>query len=449
MQNGVTVFRPRLLAGAIAATLGLTAALPAFAETEIEALRRELAEQKALISSILADQKSQKETVKEVQKQAAAAAAAPAASSAKSLMSAFGPSVTVYGILDGGIEHITNVKDTANGTQGSLTRMPSITGTVASRLGVRVAREVAPDLKVIATLESGFNFNDGTVGQSTDGKNPRLFGRQLFAGVETKYGSFTAGRQYSMLVYGIGDSDLLGPNIYALGSLDAYLPNARFDNSVAWKGTFGKFSAGATYSTGRDKAGGAPGSGTCAGQIANTSQCRGYSAMAKYDDASYGVAWAVDRQYGGTGATAFFFNGSAPIAFTREQDTDTRNAVNGYLKFQGGHKIGLGYLGRKVQAASGSVSSDTYYLEGAYQLTDAILIDGGYHTIRNKDQDRNAHLLVLRGFYNFDPSFATYLSLGHISNSSKAAYAVSVGANISPPAGGSQDATMVGIRYKF
>lgn len=449
MQNGVTGFRPRLIAGAIAATLGLTAALPAFAETEIEALRRELAEQKALIASILADQKAQKETVKVVQQKAekaeAAVAAAPASSSAKSLMSAFGPSVTVYGILDGGIEHITNIKDGAN--VGSLTRMPSITGTVASRLGVRASREITPDLKAIATLESGFNFNDGTIGQSTAGT--RLFGRQIFAGVETKYGSFTAGRQYSMLLYGLGDSDLLGPNIYALGSLDAYLPNARFDNSVAWKGTFGKFSAGATYSTGRDKAGGAPGAGTCAGQLAGSSQCKGFSAMAKYDDTAYGVAWAVDRQYGGTGATANFFNGAAPFAFTRQQDTDTRTAVNGYLKFQGGHKIGAGYLGRKVETASLSVSSDAYYLEGAYQLTDAILIDGGYHIIKNKDQDRNAHLMVLRAFYNFDPSFATYLTMGHIANSSKASYAVSVGAGVSPPAGGSQDATMVGIRYKF
>ncbi|WP_459949267.1 porin [Denitratisoma sp. agr-D3] len=440
--------KPRLLVGAIAATLGAGAALPAAAETEIEALRRELAEQKALISRILADQKAQKETVQAVQMKAekaeAAVAAAPASSSAKSLMSAFGPNVTIYGVLDGGIEHISNIRDTTNNTQGGLTRMPSITGSVASRLGVRASKEITPDLKAIATMEAGFNFNDGTLGQGG-----RLFGRQLFAGVETKYGTFTAGRQYSMLLYGLGDSDLLGPNIYALGSLDAYLPNARFDNSVAWMGKFGKVSLGGLYSTGRDKAGGAPASGTCAGQIAGTSQCRGFSAMAKYDDTSYGVAWAIDRQYGGTGATYSFFNGAAPVNFSGQTDTDTRTAINGYLKFNGGHKIGIGYLGRRVHATGSDVSSDAYYLEGAYQLTSAITIDGGYHTIRNKDQDRNAKLFVIRGFYNFDPSFATYLSLGHISNSSKASYAVSVGAGVAPPAGGSQDATMVGIRYKF
>jgi predicted porin len=448
MQKNTYKPQPRILASAIALALGAGVAMPASAETEVEALRRELAEQKALINKILAEQQSQKESVKAVEKKAdaaTAAAAQPAASGkAKSLTSPFGPDVSIYGVLDGGLEHITNVTDTTNHTHGSVNRMPSITGSVASRLGVRASREINPNLKAIATLESGFNFNDGTIGQGG-----RLFGRQLFAGVETKAGSFTAGRQYSMLVYGLGDSDLLGPNIYAMGSLDAYLPNARFDNSVAWRGTFGKVSLGATYSTGRDKAGGAPASGTCAGQIAGSTQCKGWSAMAKYDDTSYGVALAIDQQYGGTGATAFFFNGSAPIAFNREQDTDTRIAANGYLKFNGGHKIGLGYLGRTVNAASGSVHSDIYYLEGAYKVSEAIMIDGGYHHIENKDQDRNADLVVLRGFYNFDPSFATYLSLGHINNSDKAAYAVSVGAGVSPAAGGSQNATMAGIRYRF
>jgi predicted porin len=55
----------------------------------------------------------------------------------------------------------------------------------------------------------------------------------------------------------------------------------------------------------------------------------------------------------------------------------------------------------------------------------------------------------VRGFYHWDKDFATYLQVGHIENSDKAKYAVSVGAGVSPPAGGSQTATMAGIRYRF
>ena len=53
----------RPLSLALIGVLGLGASLPAFAETEIEALKRELAEQKALIQSILAERKADKAAV--------------------------------------------------------------------------------------------------------------------------------------------------------------------------------------------------------------------------------------------------------------------------------------------------------------------------------------------------------------------------------------------------
>jgi len=67
----------------------------------------------------------------------------------------------------------------------------------------------------------------------------------------------------------------------------------------------------------------------------------------------------------------------------------------------------------------------------------------------NDDQDRDATLLVLRGLYKLDDNLTTYLQIGHISNSDDAQYAVSVGAGISPPPGGSQTTTMAGMRYTF
>jgi len=424
--------RKRTLGLMVAAAIGLGAAHPALAETEIEALKRELAEQRVLLQTLLAEREAQK----------AAAAKAPAAQPAAAQAASSAPAVTIYGVLDGGVEHITNIQDT-NGSRGSLTRVPSITGTIPSRVGLRAAKEFAPGYKAIGTAEIGFNLDDGSLGQGG-----RIFGRQLFAGVDTPYGSFTIGRQYSMLLFGIGASDLLGPNIYALGSLDAYLPNARYDNSLAWRKSFGAFSTGVTYSTGRDTKGGAPGSGTCAGEnVGDTQSCRGWSAMAKYDAANFGVAAAIDVQRGGTGATAFFFNGAAPIDFSSSSDTDRRIALGGYAKL-GKAKLGVGWLGRKVEAAT-DVESNMYYVTGAYAITPKFSLEGGVHRVTNDDQDRDATLLVLRGLYKLDASLTTYLQVGHISNSDNARYAVSVGPGIAPPAGGSQNATMAGLRYTF
>lgn len=436
-QGGRCAVKP--LIGALLAAWGIAGAMPAQAETEIEGLKRELAEQRQLIQSLLAQQESQKKTVSRIeQQQAAPAPAAPA--TAGSLLP---QGMSIYGVLDGGVEHITNVKN--GSATGSVTRMPGITGTVASRLGFRVSKEIVPGINGIATLETGFNLDSGTLGQSG-----RIFGRQLFAGIDTAYGAFTIGRQYSMLIFAM-DSDLLGPNIYALGSLDAYLPNARYDNSLAWRGKFGNFSLGATYSLARDSAGGAPGSGTCAGELpgAGSNACRGWSAMVKYDAPRFGVAAAVDEQKGGSGALVNFFNGAAPVAFTRAEDSDRRSHLGAYVKLGSGGKLGAGWLGRKVDVASGTIKSDAYYVEGAWQFNEKFSVDGGYHRITNKDQDRDADLVVLRGFYFLNKDFSPYVQVAHISNSDKAQYAASVGAGVAPPAGSSQTATMLGLRYRF
>jgi predicted porin len=255
-----------------------------------------------------------------------------------------------------------------------------------------------------------------------------------------------------MLLGAVAASDLLGPNIYGMGSVDAYLPNARFDNSVAWQHKFSSVSLGATYSFGRDTAGGVPASGTCGGeqnQVSDAQACRGWSAMLRYDGGAFGLAAAIDEQKGGNGATAFFFNGAAPIAFTSSGDKDRRINAGGYFKFAKG-KVGLGWLGREVETAAVDVSSDIVYLTASYELSQLFTIDGGINRITNDDQDRDATLVVLRGFYNIDKGLSAYVQVGHIANSSTATYALSgAGGGTAPSAGESQNGYMVGMRYMF
>lgn len=443
MEDKTSLTRPRqrLLAAAIAGLMAAAAA-PAMADSEIDALKRELAEQRKLIEKLLAD--------RDADKKAQAAAPAPAAQAGV----AGAPAVTIYGVIDGGVERITNVQ---SGTaKGTVTRMPSITASLPSRIGISAVKEIQPGLKVIGTAEIGMNSDDGSLGQGG-----RIFGRQLFAGLDTAYGTFTYGRQWSMLLYAMMGSDFIGPNIYALGSLDPYLASMRYDNSLAWRAKFDKVSLGGLYSFARvatstviPGTSGAPLSGTCAGEVAGTSTCRGWSLMAKYDDARWGVSGAIDNQQGGTGATAYFFNQnpvSGPpttIALSRSEDSDRRTNLGGYVKF-GPAKVGVGLLNRKVEAATGTTRSKARYLEGSYAITEKITVDGGYVQMRNADQDKNANLYVLRGFYSIDKALTAYLQVGHIANSSNAAYALSVGPGVAPPAGGSQTGTMAGLRYMF
>ncbi len=274
-----------------------------------------------------------------------------------------------------------------------LTRVPAITGTMASRLGVQAHIDFAEGYRGLAKLEMGFNADDGTQGQAG-----RLFGRQVYVGVQTPYGRVTIGRQYSVFLFAAGSSDLMGPNIYALSSLDAYLPNARYDNSLSWSHRLANgLSAGVSYSFGRDTTGGVPASGSCSGeesQVGESSACNAWSAMLKYDAGAYGLAAAIDTQNGGSGAQGFFFNGQPPVAMGDSSDTDRRISLGGYVNVGNG-KVGAGWLGREFDTTATNIQSDAYYVTANYKVTPKVTVDGGVYSIANDDQNADATLGVI------------------------------------------------------
>lgn len=187
-------------------------------------------------------------------------------------------SVTMYGVVDTGVEFVNNVGAAGN----SVVRMNTLTGTVPSRWGLRGTEDLGNGLKSVFVLEGGFAPDSGNANQGG-----RLFGRQALVGLQSnQWGQISFGRQYTMLFWATLDPDILGPNAFGSGSLDSYLPNTRADNAIAYKGTFGGLTLGATYSFGRDgtNAGPSPSGTNCAGENpANKSQCREWSAMIGWD----------------------------------------------------------------------------------------------------------------------------------------------------------------------
>ncbi|HEY3536204.1 MAG TPA: porin [Trinickia sp.] len=355
-------------------------------------------------------------------------------------------SVTLYGILDTGIEYVSH----ANANGSKVVRMPGITGELPSRWGMRGAEDLGGGYKAVFTLESGFNLRGGDMGQGG-----RLFGRQAWVGLSGPYGTLSFGRQYTMTFWANTDSDILGPDIYGLGSLDAYVPNARSDNTVAYKGTFSGLTVGATYSFGRDGAGtgNSPGQGTCAGQIpGQATNCRQWSAMLKYDASTFGVAAAYDEQRGGATAAANFFDGVAPAALTNGGDEDVRIQLDGWAKVYG-VRLGGGWLGRRVNFASSavpSIHSDLFYLGASYPITPALFLEGEVYRIVNARHDARASMGTIRTAYYLSKQTAVYLQGSYLGNSQHAAYSVSAGGGGTTPArGANQVGVMAGIRHMF
>jgi predicted porin len=184
--------------------------------------------------------------------------------------------VTLYGIIDSGLNYTNNVQTakTATGLAGGH-QIAMIEGGSAglqgSRWGLRGSEDLGGGTKTIFVLESGFYSNNGVINQGG-----ALFGRQAYVGLSNPVGTVTLGRQYDPVV------DLYGPFLAAPqwggymsshpSDLDNALNSRRINNSIKFRsanyrgltieaimnlgGTPGSFSnnwiwgAGAAYATG-------------------------------------------------------------------------------------------------------------------------------------------------------------------------------------------------------
>ncbi|MBN3754798.1 porin [Paraburkholderia sp. Tr-20389] len=109
-------------------------------------------------------------------------------------------SVTLYGIVDIGVNYVNNVQTgrTASGLKGASqwAVMDGGTGGLqGSRWGLKGSEDLGGGYKTVFLLENGFNANNGTLGQGG-----AEFGRQAWVGVASPYGRVTAGRQYDEVV---------------------------------------------------------------------------------------------------------------------------------------------------------------------------------------------------------------------------------------------------------
>ncbi|GAB7547272.1 MULTISPECIES: porin [unclassified Cupriavidus] len=357
---------------------------------------------------------------------AALAAAVPMLASAQS-------TVTLYGVVDTGVEYVNNV----GAAKDNVFRVNTLTATVPSRWGIRGTEDLGGGLKSLFVLESGFAPDSGTSNQGG-----RLFGRQALVGLSGPWGQVALGRQYTMLFWATLDPDILGPNVYGSGSLDSYLPNARADNAISYKGTFGGFTLGATYSMGRDtvNAGPSPAGTNCAGEnAADSKQCREWSAMLQYDNKWWGVAAAYDSLRGGPGA----FGG-----LTKSSLTDDRLSLNGYVLLSK-TKMGLGVI-RRDNDGSPTPRSDLWYAGLAYDITPAFTLAGQVYYLKYHNSANKAMLYALRGTYAFSKRTSVYATAGFIDNGGQLALSVSgaqTGSN--PKPGGNQLGTMIGIKHTF
>jgi len=231
---------------------------------------------------------------------------------------------------------------------------------------------------------------------------------------------------------------VLGPSLFALGSIDPYLPNARSDNAIGYMGTFGPVVVGATYSLGRDaSSAGGPAATNCAGEVAGNAQaCRQYTGLFGYETKAWGVNTSYDRMHGNAGAAG---------GLTSSANTDTRITVNGYVMV-GATKIGAGVIDRDTKAASGRTESDLYYVGASYPFG-AFVLDGQWARRAVRHADADATMLVARLTYGLSKRTFVYTGVGRMDNGGTSAVALDAGGSVG--AGKTQNGVMAGLRHHF
>jgi len=339
--------------------------------------------------------------------------------------------VQIYGIVDSGIAHMTNV----NSAGDSITKVPSLTSSFPSRIGFRGTEDLGNGLQAFFVLENGLALDTGTQQQGG-----RMFGRQANVGIKGAWGTLTLGRQQNMTYISGLKTDVLGPNLFAIGSIDPYLPNARTDNAIGYMGSFGGVVLGATYSFGRDaSAAGGPAATNCPGEVGgNKDACRQITGLVGYETKAWGLNASWDQLRGNVGAA----NG-----LTSSINTDVRKTVNGYLML-GATKLGAGVIARETNAnpATGFSESNLYYF-GVSHPINAFVIDAQVARRDTKNSNNDVDMLVARVTYALSKRTFVYSAIGRMDNDGTSAVALDAGGSVG--AGLAQNGVMVGLRHHF
>lgn len=363
-------------------------------------------------------------------------------------------SVTLYGVVDAGIEYQNNQPASQGATAGhSVTRMIS-GGQSGSRWGLRGVEDLGGGLKGLFVLESGFSLDTG----STAGFDNRLFGRQAFVGLGSQYGQLTLGRhQTPFYDFGLQFDPMAIASNYSITAQDGAF-SSRADNSLKYLGTFGGLTVNALYSFGWNTGGAATAIGPVTvvgnnGEVPGTWKIgREYSVGLSYAAGPFAVGAVYDETNQGISGTPDATLRRASLAGTYA--FGPAKLFAGYRWAKGVDLGAIPFLSNtNLQAISGAkASSNLYWLGAGYQITPAFSLTGAAYYQDFRGAKADPWLFVATADYALSKRTDAYLSLAYAYNRDNSNLGVQGFNKVSVDSSGkgeNQFGATVGIRHKF
>ncbi len=315
--------------------------------------------------------------------------------------------VTVYGGVDTGLVYSHSKKGSEESTN-SFTMESGISS--ASRWGIKGSEDLGNGYSVSFDLQSGFNSDDGTLGQ--DG---RLFGREARLTVAGPFGELSFGRMGSLTsaagTYDIfmGTADVYdGGWATAIGGSNFFYDHARCDNMVTYATpSLAGFKAYAQYSFKRDTVSKDEGE---VGTEGRNSAFRYAGVGATYENGPFAAVVVFDS----------ILNPTSDNVRTKDSRTFS---VGGSMDFDVA-KVFVGYqYGRNENKAAGvktaaeystQVKGHNFHVGVSAPVCAGTLSFGGYYTTveASKDSDKTVKSYNVAATYTYPFSKRTYVYAG-------------------------------------
>ncbi|MFT0172213.1 porin [Paraburkholderia mimosarum] len=359
-------------------------------------------------------------------------------------------SVTLYGVLDGGLLYQSTSAASFAPTAKNLGHTWQLKdgGIYASLWGLKGSEDIGGGYKINFKLQGSFTSTNGKPGLSDTPGTTALFNQFATIGASGPFGTIDAGRQIIPMIYAMADTDVRSAQYFG-SILTAWLG---LNQAAGWPGTSTNAPIGALYDSNAlvynsPKFHGASfaleyAPGGVPGQIQGGTR---ESAVLRYSN--YGLNLAA-VYYNGHDTNPYPGNYPAAPAVPATGQANNRLYYFGAMYTISGFSMSASYGVGKNPARSSTYDFEMISGGLGYQFNPVFRITSGYYYLKDRNHSANHSSEIAVGAeYNLSAATRAYAQVGYVDNKGTMNQTIVYGAPVAP--GVSTTAAMVGIRHAF